>query len=189
MERISYKAKESHRHETKPLKWDGMAETLQFLKASVHCLEWVDSATCSAAGNSLVFCVLCMFFVSQNVFLFPALSLLFESFVLFFLVPFYLLCLKRRLEVSASPLTSAQLILARLWNRSSCNTRPLQQISHSSSFLSPCTHLEEPACKAMAAASASHKSSAICLLWHWITEERKVSIHCLMGNAMAPGFP
>lgn len=41
---------------------------------------------------------------------------------------------------------SAQLMLARLWNRSSCNMGPPQQVSHPASVPSPCTHPEEPVC-------------------------------------------
>lgn len=52
----SYEAKESHRHERKPLKQDGVAERLHFLKGSVHCMKLDDPAAFSAAGNCM-FCV------------------------------------------------------------------------------------------------------------------------------------
>lgn len=38
-ENQSHEAKESHRHERKSLKKDGVAERLCFLKGSVHCMK------------------------------------------------------------------------------------------------------------------------------------------------------
>lgn len=143
-------AKESHRHERKSLKQDGVAERLHFLKGSVHCMKWDDPAAFSAAGN----CMFCMCFAHS---LWPrmcfspqplALSLLWVFwFVLSCsLVLFYSLCTKARGACYPFDIFSAQLMLARLWNRSSCNMGPPQQVSRPASVPSPCTHPEEPVC-------------------------------------------
>lgn len=145
----SHEAKESHKHEWKPLKQDGVAERLDFLKGSVHCMKWDDPAAFSAAGNCM-FCVCfaCslwprMCFSSQHL----ALSLLW---VFWFVLScsFLLFVDEAQARAACCPFDdiSAQLMLARLWNRSSCNVGPPQQVSHPASVPSPCTHPEEPVC-------------------------------------------
>lgn len=149
MERISQEAKE--RHERKPLQQDGVAERLLFLKGSV---KWDDPAVISAAGNCMVFVRFAcpLWPMCSHPLCFP-LSLLSCSFLF---SSTFVHEAQARDACYPFDIFSAQVVLARLWNRSSCNTGPPQQVSCPASVLS--VHLKGiVCCSAMAAAPASQK--------------------------------
>lgn len=127
--------------------WSGRKAAFSQGICTLHEMRWSCCLFCSRWLH--VLCVLCLFFVTQNVFLFPALSS-FLLWVFWFVLScsFLLFVHEAQARAACCPFDdiSAQLMLARLWNRSSCNMGPPQQVSHPASVLSPCTHPEEPAC-------------------------------------------
>lgn len=181
MERISQEAKE--RHERKPLKQDGVAERLLFLKGSV---KWDDPAVISAAGNCMVFvhvaCPLWPMCSHPSYFplSLPSCSFLFPS--------TFVHEAQARDACYPFDIFSVQVVLARLWNRSSCNTGSPQQVSCPASVLSLCIWRGQSAAVPWLQLQPARNLYNLppVTLTH---RRRKVLIHCLMGSALAPAFP